>query len=347
MKAAVFRGLGNIEIADVPMPQPGPGEALVQVHYCGICGSDLEAYQTGMYQSGLVIGHEFAGQIADLGQGVQGWAVGDGVTADNVLPCGRCWFCQRGRASLCQEMLSPGITLDGGMAEFVSLPVELLHRLPEGMTTRQGALVEPLSIALHGVRSSALRVGDRALVVGAGPIGLLTVQCAHLAGARQVMVVEVNPTRAALARELGAAAVLNPQRDNLAVEVSGRTEGLGPDVVFVCTAAPAAYQDALTLVRRGGQVFVLGLSVESVPTDFMTLVLGELDIRGGYLGHGAFPAALDYIAQGRVKVEPLISHEIGLEGLLQSGFHELLKRDTEAVKVLVRMLDRGRQRNSR
>jgi 2-desacetyl-2-hydroxyethyl bacteriochlorophyllide A dehydrogenase len=346
MRAAVFRGLGDIEVADVPTPRPGPGEVLVQVHYCGICGSDLEAYETGMYQPGLVIGHEFAGEVVALGESAHGWAVGDRVVADNVLPCGQCWFCEHGRASLCQRMLSPGITLDGGMAEFVSLPVELLHRLPQGMTTRQGALVEPLSIALHGVRSSALRVGDRALVLGAGPIGLLTVQCAHLAGARQVLAVEVNPTRAALAHELGAAAVLSPQEDNLAVEVGARTEGLGPDVVFVCTAAPAAYQDALTLVRRGGQVFVLGLSVEPVPTDFMTLVLGELNIRGGYLGHGVFPAALDYIAQGRVKVEPLITHEIGLQELVQGGFRELLRQDTDAVKVLVRMLDAGQQRNS-
>jgi threonine dehydrogenase-like Zn-dependent dehydrogenase len=234
-------------------------------------------------------------------------------------------------------MLSPGITLDGGMAEYARLPVPLLHHLPEAVTTRQGALVEPLTIALHGVRSSALRSGDRTLVLGAGPIGLLTLQCALLAGARQVIVVEVNPIRAALARELGAAVVLNPQTDNLAVEVGACTEGLGADVVFVCTAAPDAYPEALNLVRRGGQVFVLGLCVEPVPTDFMSLVLGELDIRGGYLGHGAFPAALDYIAQGRVKVEPLITHEIELEQLLARGFHELLKQDTQVIKVLVRM----------
>jgi threonine dehydrogenase-like Zn-dependent dehydrogenase len=257
MRAAVFRGLGDIEVADVPTPDPGPGEALVQVHYCGICGSDLEAYETGMYQPGLIIGHEFAGEIVALGESVRDWAAGDRVTADNVLPCGQCWFCQRGRASLCQEMLSPGITLDGGMAEYVRLPVQLLHRLPQGVTTRQGALVEPLSIAVHGVRSSALRLGDRALVLGAGPIGLLTMQCALWAGARQVTVVELNPARRALASELGAAVVLNPQTDNLAVEVGVHTEGLGADVVFVCTAAAAAYQDALTLVRRGGQVFVL------------------------------------------------------------------------------------------
>jgi (R,R)-butanediol dehydrogenase/meso-butanediol dehydrogenase/diacetyl reductase len=344
MRAAVFRGLGDIEVTDVPTPEPAPGEALVQVHYCGICGSDVEAYETGMYEPGLIIGHEFAGEIMALGQGVAGWAIGDCVTADNVLPCGQCWFCRQGRPSLCQAMLSPGITLDGGMAEYASLPIKLLHRLPAGVTTRQGALVEPLTIALHGVHSSGLQLGDRVLVLGAGPIGLLTLQCALLAGARQVIAVEVNPTRASLARELGAATVLNPQTDNLAVEVGRCTEGLGPDVVFVCTAAPQAYADALNLVRRGGQVFVLGLCVEPVPTDFMSLVLGELDIRGGYLGHGAFPAALEYIAQGRVRVELLITHEIELDELVERGFHELLKPDIQVIKVLVRLQRRDQRK---
>jgi (R,R)-butanediol dehydrogenase/meso-butanediol dehydrogenase/diacetyl reductase len=337
MKAAIFRGAGHIEVTEVPTPEPMPGEVLVRVHYCGICGTDLEAYQTGMYEPGLVIGHEFAGEIVALGEGVQGWAIGERVTADNALPCGRCWFCRQGRPSLCQELLSPGITLDGGMAEYVRLPVLLLHRLPQGVSTRQGALVEPLTIALHGVRSSALKPGDWALVLGAGPIGLLTLQCALLAGARQVLVVEVNPKRAAIARELGAASVLHPQRDNLAVEVAARTDGLGPDVVYVCTGAAPAFESALGLVRRGGQVFVLGLCPEPVPTDFMSVVLSELDIRGGYLGHGAFPAALDYLAQGRVRVDPLISHEIALEDVVEQGFEQMLRADTEAIKVLVRI----------
>lgn len=337
MKAAVFRGAGHIEITEVPTPEPGPGEALVRVHYCGICGTDLEAYQTGMYEPGLIIGHEFAGEIVAVGEGVQGWEVGEHVTADNALPCGHCWFCRQGRPSLCQELLSPGITIDGGMAEYVRLPVSLLHRLPKGVSIRQGALVEPLTIALRGVLFSALRPGDWALVLGAGPIGLLTLQCALLAGARQVLVVEVNPKRAAIARELGATCVLHPQRDNLAVEVAARTEGLGANVVYVCTGAALAFESAFNLVRRGGQIFVLGLCPEPVPTDFMSLVLGELDIRGGYLGHGAFPAALDYLAQGRVRVEPLISHEIALDGVVEEGFEQMLKPDTEAIKVLVRI----------
>ena len=261
MKAAIFRGAGQIEVADVPVPEPGPGEALVQVHYCGICGSDLEAYQTGMYEPGIVIGHEFSGEIVGLGEDVTDWAVGDRVAADNVLPCGHCAFCRQGRPWLCQAMHSPGITLDGGMAEYVRLPVQVLHRLPPQVNNREAALVEPLTIALHGVLSSALRLGDLALVLGAGPIGLLTLQCSLLAGARQVVVAEFNPRRADLARQLGAAAVLDPTKDNPAVVLGTWGDGLGPQVVFVCTPAPAAYQDALNLVRRPEthvRVFLIG-----------------------------------------------------------------------------------------
>lgn len=337
MKAAVFRGAGQIEVIDVDKPEPGLGEVLVQVHYCGICGTDLEAYQTGMFEPGVIIGHEFAGEIVALGERVRGWAVGERVTADNALPCGRCSFCREGRPSLCQELISPGITLNGGMAEYVRLPQQVLHRLPDGVSTRQGALVEPLTIALHGVRSSALRPGDWALVLGAGPIGLLALQCALLAGAREVMAVEVNPTRAVLARELGAAVVLDPQRDNLAVEVASRTGGLGPQVIFVCTGSVAAFLDATSLVRRGGQILVLGLCPEPVPADFMTLVLSELDIRGSYLGHGAFPAALDYLAKGRIRVDPLVTQEITLDEVVEHGFEKMLRPATDAVKVLVRM----------
>jgi (R,R)-butanediol dehydrogenase/meso-butanediol dehydrogenase/diacetyl reductase len=130
---------------------------------------------------------------------------------------------------------------------------------------------------------------------------------------------------------------LDPQRDNLAVEVSARTDGLGPQVVYICTGAPAAFGDAVSMVRRGGQIFVLGLCPEPVPADLMTVVLSELDIRGSYLGHGAFPAALDYLAQGRIRVEPLISHEIALDDVVDKGFEEMLRPETTAIKVLVRM----------
>ena len=339
MKAAMFRGAGQVEVTEVPVPQVGPGEVLVRVHYCGICGSDIEAYRAGTHEPGRVIGHEFAGEVVAVGQGVHRWAVGDRVTVNDAIPCGRCLFCRRGQPALCDDLLMPGVTLDGGMAEAVALPARALHRLPEGVSMRQGALAEPLAVALHGVRRSALRPGDRALLIGAGPIGLLTLQCALLAGAREVYVSETNAARAALAEQLGATAVFDPTEHNLAVELDARTEGQGPAVIYICTGSAAAFEDAITLVGKGGQILLLGLGVEPAATDTRTLALHELNIQGSYLGYGEFPAALDYIAQGRVNVKTLISHEITLEDVAAQGFALLDQPDVEVVRVLVKIAD--------
>lgn len=337
MKAAVFRGIGEIEIAEVPIPRPQEGEVLIRVGYCGICGSDLEAYHTGMYEPGLIIGHEFAGTIAALGEGVTGWQVGERVVVNDALPCMNCRPCRDGLLDRCENMTMIGVSHDGGMAEFVAAPALSLLHLPDGVTLRQGALAEPLAVALHGVRRSRLKAGDHVLVMGAGPIGLFTLQCALLAGARTVTVTEVNPTRAALAAHLGATAVLDPARDHVGLALAEVTGGYGPDVVYICTGAPAPYREAISLVRKGGQIFIIGLCLEAVETDFMSVALGELSIEGSFLARAEFPAALDFIAQRRVNVEALVSHEVSLEEAVSGGFARLEAPDTGAVKILVRI----------
>jgi (R,R)-butanediol dehydrogenase/meso-butanediol dehydrogenase/diacetyl reductase len=310
---------------------------LIRVGYCGICGSDLEALQVGLYEAGLVIGHEFSGAIAELGPGVSGWKVGERVVVNDAIPCGACAPCLEGRLDGCGNLTMVGVTHDGAMAEYVKITTKGLHRLPEGVTLRQGALVEPLAVALHGVRRSRLQVGDHALVMGAGPIGLLTLQSALLAGARTVTVTEINPTRAALASQLGATRVLDPTRENVGIALSGLTGGQGPDVIYVCTGAPKPYQEAVSLVRKGGQIFVLGVCVMPVEADFMSLVLSDLCIEGSLAGRAEFPAAVDFIAKGRVEVEALVSHEISLDEIMSDGFSLLEVPDSGAVKILVRL----------
>ena len=337
MRAAVFRGLGQVEVTDVPRPEPGEGEVLIHVAYCGLCGSDLEAYHTGMYEPGLIIGHEFAGTVAGLGPGVTGWEVGDRAVVDDAIPCGQCPPCREGHPDACSALTLIGVTHDGALAEYVRTAARGLQRVPAGITLRQAALVEPLSVALHGVRRSRLKVGDRALVMGAGPIGLLTLQCALLAGARAVVVTEIDPARAALAARLGAAAVLNPLRDNVGVALSGLTGGQGPDVIYICTGARVPYRDAVSLVRKGGQVFIIGLCTEPVEADFMTVVLSELSIEGSFAGRAEVSAAVDLIAQRRVDVESLISNEILLDEVVEQGFKRLDTPGSGAVKVLVRV----------
>mgnify|MGYP001134911275 CR=1 FL=1 len=165
MKAALFRGIGQIEVAEVPRPEPGPGEVLIRVGYCGICGSDLEAYHVGMYEPGLVPGHEFAGTLAELGAGVAGWQVGDRVVIDNVVPCGGCPPCREGRPDACECLATIGVTHDGALAEYCLAPARALHRLPGGMTLRQGALVEPLSFAAECGEGAGIVLGTKNPVV--------------------------------------------------------------------------------------------------------------------------------------------------------------------------------------
>ncbi len=337
MKAVVFKGIGQIEVADVPRPEPGPGEALIRVGYCGICGSDIEALQVGLYEAGLIVGHEFAGTITAVGPDVIGWQVGDRVVANDAVPCGACRPCLEGRLDACEDLLMVGVTHDGAMAEYVTVTTRALHRLPDEISLRQGALVEPLAVALHGVRRSRLQAGDHALVMGAGPIGLLTLQCALVAGARRVIVTEIDPTRAALAGKLGAAAVLDPTRENVGVALAGLTDGRGPDVIFVCTGAPGPYLDAISLVRKGGQILILGVCVEPVEADFMSIVLSELSIEGSLCGRAEFPAAIDFVAQRRVEVDSLVTHEITLEEAVTRGFEQLEAPGSGAGKILVRI----------
>ena len=337
MKAAVYRGIGQIQVTDVPKPEPGVGEVLIRVAYCGICGSDLEAFHLGMYEPGLVIGHEFSGAIAEIGPGVTGWQVGERVTVNDAIPCGECLPCREGRLDACQSLTMIGVTHDGAMAEYARITSRGLHRLPAGVTLRQGALVEPLAVALHGVRRSRLKAGERALVMGAGPIGLLTMQCARLAGARMVAVTEVDPTRAALADRLGATTVLHPTHDNVGVALADVTDGLGPDVIYICTGAPGPFRDGVSLVRKGGQIFVLGVCPEPVDMDFMSVAMGDLCIEGSLAGREAFPAAIDLLAQQRVQVEALVSHEIALDEIVSKGFNVLDTPGSGATKILVRM----------
>ena len=337
MKAAVFRGIGQIEVVDVPKREPDAGEVLIRVGYCGICGSDLEAFHTGMYEPGLVIGHEFSGIIAELGAGVVDWRVGDRVIVNDAIPCGECSCCREGRLDACQSLTMIGVSHDGAMAEYAKIMAKGLHRLPDNVTLRRGALVEPLAVALHGVRRSRLKAGDHAVVMGAGPIGLLTLQCARLGGARTVVVTEVDSTRAALARRLGATQVLDPTRDNVSVALANLTGGLGPDVIYVCTGAPAPFRDAVSLVRKGGQIFVLGVCVEPVDMDLMSVALGDLCIEGSLAGRAEFPAAIDLVAQRRIDVESLVSHEIALDEVVTKGFRVLDTPNSGAIKILVQI----------
>lgn len=311
MRAAVYVEPGVVEIQERPLPEPGPGEALVRVLWCGICGTDVHGCGRGIFPPGLVIGHEYVAEVVSVGG--EGVAPGDLVVGDSVLGCGTCPFCRRGRPNLCTEGRILGVNEDGAMAEYARVPLRSLYRVPAGMPPEVAAFTEPASVAVHALAAGELVPGDPCLVMGAGPIGLLVQQLARLAGAAPVLVVEPRPDRAALARETGADLVLDPTRTNLSAAVMG-VAGQGVPVVFECSGSPAALAGAPALCRPGGRVVVVGMCPEPVEIDFLALMNTEVEIRPVYCNaRDEFARALGLLAGGRLDVVPLLSDRLALD----------------------------------
>jgi (R,R)-butanediol dehydrogenase / meso-butanediol dehydrogenase / diacetyl reductase len=338
MRAAVLNGPGDLQVVDKPAPQPGPGEVVVKVEYCGICGSDLHAYKTGMFPFGLTIGHEYAGIIESVGPGVSDWRPGQRVTGTASLACRDCRPCRDGQDNICGAMNIIGVTRDGAMAEFLRVPVESLCAVDPKIPLEYGALVEPLSVALHGVSLAGVEPDQTVVILGAGTVGLCVLAELKRRGLSKVVVLEINPARAGVAKEMGADAVLNPLRDNVDDFLSRLTGGSGADLVFECVGLPDTIRDAGNLARQGGSVVILGICETPVELFFLGLVTREIQLRTSY-GSTAeeFRQALSFLAEGEIDLRPMISRTISLGEISKGGFAPLLEKDCSDVKVLVQM----------
>jgi len=335
MRAIVFLGQEDIEIQECPDPIPGEGEVLIRVEACGICGSDLHAYKTGMYAPGLVIGHEFGGVVAAVGVGVVGFKPGDWVTANSGIGCGGCFLCQNGKENLCEQSFKLGVTDDGAMAELVKVPQSGVYHIPDNLSLKEACLAEPFSITLHGLNQSRFRLGDRVLIIGAGPIGLCLLQVLQTAGAGAIWIMETNPFRIDLAMHMGADFALNPQDVSPLSVLSNLTNGTMADIVFECAGLPVTITQAPMLVRRGGQVVILGICDQPVEMDFLSIITSEIDIQMAYYSRaGAFARAIDFMAKKNLQAKPLISSEIPFDRV-KENFESLLSPNSNQAKVLV------------
>jgi len=333
MKAAVIKEKGVISLQEVPIPQAGPEQVIIKTKYCGICGTDVRLFSEGLFPAGLTIGHEFCGTIHEIGSGVEGWAANDRVTVMPASACGSCRYCLRGQRHHCirQKILGVNEGMHGAFAEYVKADVNMLYRLPDEVTDEEAANIEPFAVSLRAVRRSGIAIGDSVVVFGAGSIGLFVLQCARLAGARSVYVVEPGETRARAAALLEADKVFNPDEIDVAQEVAGLT-GEGADVAFVCTAAPAVLQQAMDTVRRQGKVSVVGggMTAQVIP-EFM--MWKEIEVKGSFAYLDEFALALELFRQGKAKVEGMISEVIPLEKVQQALGD--LAQPTFQIKILV------------
>ena len=332
MKAAVVRQT-DIRVEDVPQPQAGPGEVVIQVRYCGIRGSDVHRFAAGGFPDGAILGHEPYGVVAEVGEGVTGWRGGERVVVIAYDPCRQCRWCQQGEYQLCLNKYWIGLGANpGAFAGYVKARATMLLRVPDPVGDRAAALTEPLAVALHAVRTAHINLGDTAVVIGAGPIGLLVTQCLRVAGARAVGVIEGAPGRAELAARLGADRVFAPGSDDLVAEVV-RSLGAEPDVVFECAGAVQTLQDAAELVRPHGKIMLVGVSMEPVP--IIPIVWGrkEAALKACIAYRDEFPLALELLARDQVDVESLISDVVSLKDIGQAV--KALQKPHDQIKVLV------------
>jgi 2-desacetyl-2-hydroxyethyl bacteriochlorophyllide A dehydrogenase len=334
MKAAVFTESKRLVVQEIPDPTPEPHEIVMQVTYCAICGSDLHRYAYGMMSPGTIMGHEFSGVVVATGKDVTGWKIGDRVTRSGGridpgrdLPNMPPRYSAKERGFLAMK--------PGAYAQYIATPAEKVMAVPDGVSDLDSSLLEPLTVALHAVRSSKIRLGDAAVILGAGPIGLLAQQCARRAGATAVYVSETNPARRKVAELLGAQAVFHPGQTNLVQEVVQRT-GIGADVAFDCAGAKPTLQQALELVRMGGQVVVVALAWEPVDCLPVDWVGREVELKSCYAHlNSEWPISMGLLASGEVQTKPLISKVIELERLDET-FQELLNPRNDLVQVVVK-----------
>jgi 2-desacetyl-2-hydroxyethyl bacteriochlorophyllide A dehydrogenase len=310
MPAAVFQSPGVVTVEDRPVPRPGPTEVLVEVDHCGICGSDIHILLEGwVNQPGLIAGHEYAGTIVAVGDGVTDWEEGDRIVGGPSPKCGRCRRCLEGKPSQCENREgSIAHAPDGAFAQYILVRSAALVRLPEGLSLRDAALAEPLAVALHGITRSDIAVGDSAMVIGAGPIGALTIAALVAKGIGPVTAVEPGEKRRELARALGADSVLDPSQLPLFPPWEPeRISELAVHVVLECSGKKAAMEAGFNQLRRGGTLALVGAGMEPPSFDPNRFLLNELSVRGSFVYDlDGFQRALELLASGSVPTDLLI-----------------------------------------
>ena len=341
MKALVLVEYRKLVLEEVAKPTPRPGEVLVQVKACGICGSDVHGMDgsTGRRRPPVIMGHEAAGSIAEIGAGVEGWKAGDRVTFDSTIYCGHCDFCRQGQVNLCNRRRVLGVSCedykqDGAFADYVAVPSPILYRLPDSLPFEHAALIEPFSIAFHAARRTPLSLNDTAVVVGAGMIGLALVQTLRLAGCGRVIAVDMIPEKLTLAKSLGADDTVSSANGSALEEINQLTNGRGADVAFEAVGVAATVDLAIRCVRKGGQVTLVGNVSPKVELPLQVAVTRELTLNGTCASSGEYPGCLDMMARGSIQAAPLLSAVAPLsEGA--SWFDRLYRKEPGLLKVVL------------
>ncbi|HXS68301.1 MAG TPA: galactitol-1-phosphate 5-dehydrogenase [Candidatus Polarisedimenticolia bacterium] len=341
MKALVLKEYRQFAIEDFPVPTLQPHEVLVRVRACGICGSDVHGMDgsSGRRIPPIIMGHEAAGMIAEIGSGVTGWKKGDRVTFDSTVSCGECWYCRRGQINLCENRRVLGVSCGeyrrhGAFAEYVAVPQRILYRLPINITYEQAAMVEAVSVAVHAVERTPLTLNASVAVIGTGMIGLLVVQVLRARGCGQIIAVDLDEGKLKLASRFGATQTVKVNESDF--EKGGVVRFTsGVDAAFEVVGLPATVKMAVDCVRKGGSVTLVGNLKPQVELPLQSVVTRELTLIGTCASAGEYPACLDLIASGKVNVTEFISATPPLEEGAQ-WFERLYSGEKGLMKVLLK-----------
>lgn len=337
MKASRFLGNKTFAVADLPTPHAGPGELVLRNQVCGVCGTDVHIYHgepgSADVNPPVVLGHEYSGEVVEVGEGVTGFAVGDHVTVDPNIYCGHCAYCQNGKKQLCPSMEAIGVTRDGGFAQYSRIPASQAFKLEPTVPWEAAAMAEPLACCLHGIDLAGIQVGDKVCVVGGGAIGLLMVQLAKLSGASQIVLSEPNEKRRQVGLQLGANAALDPTRPD-AQEAFAQVLDGGANVVIECVGNVPAVKSAFQFAGKGATVLLF--SVPKVDATFdlplFDVYKKELTIKGSFVNPDTHARAVALINSGKVDFGPIITHRFTLDQLPEAI---AMQMSDASIKVVV------------
>ncbi len=339
MQVALVTGQHRLELVDMPEPTPEPGKAVVDIAYCGICGTDLHAYASGDPYNPSICGHEWMGQVSALGKGVTHVREGDRVAIGIASACGNCRACRRGNSAHCETALlgamgmGPMATPHGGFARAISMDAQRIYRVRDDLSDPEAAMLEPLAVAVHALRRTGPMLGDRTLILGAGPVGCLVLQCARAAGVGPIVVVDPHEARRALALRLGADHVLDADPETLPQRLEDLFQG-GADLVFECAGVADTIDQSVQLVRRGGKVSLVGVPSSHVQINAPNWIIKEIHLVTSLAyQYEEFEIAQGLVQDGRVRLESLHTRTVGLADL-DSCFVDLLDSPAD-MKVLV------------
>lgn len=338
MKGIVYEGPNILSLREVPDVTPGPGEVKLRVKACGICGSDVHGYLglTGRRTAPMMMGHEFAGVVEELGEGVTEWKPGARVSVYPVDFCGSCEMCEKGDVHLCLNKRAYGVLdVDGAFAEYICVPAKCCFAVSDHIPFAVGSLMEPLAVAYRGVEHAGDLKGKSVLIVGGGTIGLLALACVKMKGAEKILLSDLSDHRLSVAGEMGADVTINPGTQDFKARILEETDGKGVDVAIEAVGAAPTVQQAMGALRFGGKGIWIGNNKPMIEINMQEIVTRELSVQGSFLyGYEEFRTVVGLINEGRIHVAPLISQEVSLEEA-PAYFKKLAFEPGNLIKVVV------------